>query len=51
MVSTSGVLFGDLFKDSMFHLKQNMNSFHKKLLQGARLGLVNNSEINDIQLV
>lgn len=35
----------------MFHLEQNMNSFHKKILQGTRLGLVNNSKINDIQLV
>jgi hypothetical protein len=40
MVSTSGGLFGDLFRDSMFHFEQNMNSFHKRILQGACLGLV-----------
>ncbi len=51
MVSTSGGLFGDLFKDLMFHFKQNMNSFHKKNLQGAHLGLVNSLKINDVQLV
>jgi hypothetical protein len=28
-----------------------LNSIHKKILQGARLGLVNNIEINDIKLV
>lgn len=33
MVSTSGGLFGDLFKDLMFHFKQNMNSFHKKIFK------------------
>ncbi len=35
MVSTSGGLFGNLFRNSMFHLGQDINSFHKNSPQGT----------------